>query len=409
MSVASVSAARRQTSPHIYVVSNFGTIQFQRSVKLRQLRPADEYSILVVLYVTPSLKSFDPAYNAMSHFDKVVFVKLPFGCNLINMRVLKKIHTLYSQLLDKIRPSQMTLFSFESHYALLCRLAQERGISMTLSEEGLGSYKYLIKREERVPDPPMNWRVFLKKLGKGVVRPHLFPRWVVRYGFYNQVFHVKKIRNHPVYSTALRPWKNFDKVILCYPDVLKNFFTAGEVEQFTDSYLNDSNRAATQDTASHYAINNGSAIYISQRVPGIISEDTFPAVLGILRQMAHAHGWQEVLIKLHPKEIEESATLFREAVAGDPLFKIIEDYPFPAECLIEYARPAQVISIGSVTLVYGYNLSPQTQFISILPLLEAQMNLRKLQTYASQRFFHDVKQIFSLFPHIRFQNEEAHP
>jgi hypothetical protein len=392
--------------PHIYVASNFGVIQFQRSVKLRQKRPASERSILVVLYVEPVPKSFAAAFQAAPYFDDIEFVQLPRGCHRLSMKFLRQLKRIYTKLLDNLNPETMTLFSFESHYSLLCHLAHERGVYMILSEEGLGSYKYLIKEEKRKPRGGVPLKVAKQKIRRSLFRPLRLARMAFNFLRHNELLYYGQVKQHPIFKVVLRPWKKFDKIVLCYPEILKDYFDYKEIETYEELYLNDKNTAPTKETVERYGINSESVIYISQRVLGGYSRDDFPLVLDILRDLAKEKGWKTILMKLHPKELEEDADFFHNTLAADPLFTVIENYPYPAECLIEYAHPAYVVSIGSVTMVYAYKVSPSTKFISIVSALKDKMDKHDLQSPRSVLFFQEVREIFKLFPHINIYGEQ---
>lgn len=124
---------------NVFIITHLGQLnQMEALIRSKNLSK----NLLVVLFTTKNLivpQTVHDRYSSL--YEAVIFLEIPFGANIHNYFIYKKLEKDYLKLITLTLPLNLYLNSFESHYSLLASIAKSFGIKVVLVEEGTATYK----------------------------------------------------------------------------------------------------------------------------------------------------------------------------------------------------------------------------------------------------------------------------
>ncbi|QGM80109.1 alpha-2,8-polysialyltransferase family protein [Otariodibacter oris] len=364
---------------NLFVISHLGQLaQVEALIKEENFLNC----VLVILYTVRNRSMPELIAKKVNKalFNRITFLQLPSFPNKIHIKSLFRIMNSYRSMLSSIRPHRLFVLSFEKHYCLLIKKAREMKIEVNLIEEGTATYKYSSREEAN-----LMIKDSLTKLDR-------------RSAFF--------IRHLPMLS-CLRPVLRvnyiFDKVYSSFPDMLENTFKFKESKEFF-IYKDISGDKFTRSIQSHYNMTNEDILFLNQRYP--FPQDSYANILiFILMNYINKYGGK-VFIKLHPKDPESLKIALVSEVEKAGLSNniiIIDEYGFLVERLIFVSKPKKIVSLTSTTLIYGKKILPDTESITIYPLVRDMLFNDKKETLA--QYFLEADEHFSILR--KFKNISA--
>lgn len=422
---------------NVFIITHLGQLnQMEALIRSKNLSK----NLLVVLFTTKNLivpQTVHDRYSSL--YEAVIFLEIPFGANIHNYFIYKKLEKDYLKLITLTLPLNLYLNSFESHYSLLASIAKSFGIKVVLVEEGTATYK-INNDYIRKSSLDSFQSVFMETIGKSqqfkkIVRykkdfkkiDHTFFSFFVSDFIFDRRFEKnnkelysearrffkKLLRNEDINKkfinaigsrylrSSLVPFREFDKAFVSHPDMTKKDFQIKDVEFFfAHSLHNFQESKYARDIANKYGIQNGDALFVSQRYfldslqyINVINETVVPLI----------GNKQRLFIKLHPKETGLVFEAFKvlEADSKGQII-LIDDKLFLIEALIKLVKFERVIGITSTTLVYTPLISSKTQVISIADSL--------IRFFEENKSIDSKNSILNIKNHLkilrRFQNIE---
>ncbi|KJD18141.1 hypothetical protein VE30_14740 [Vreelandella aquamarina] len=329
-----------QKCKNLFFIANYGQLeQIQALIKYEHLSDC----FVCVLY-TPANKKM-PKLIVDSIDQELIagyyLAKLPVSPNRIHVENLIYIRRLYSRVIEKAQPDNIFLLSFEVHYSLIASIANQRNISLSLIEEGTGTYKFDDFGVNLAP----------------VVDPEKFKR---------QVFMIRHLPFLAKIRPALETARNFDHIYAAFPELLKNAFNYKSLTRFL-LHAPGAGKVGAQTlrVIEKYNITSDDIIFVSQRY-SIEPDLFFNSLFDFLSELSQLSG-SRVLIKLHPKESASSLKAARrklDMLGADSNLILITENEFLIEPTIAYVKPKAVVGIASTSLAYTSLVSPKTASIS---------------------------------------------
>ncbi|WGE63021.1 alpha-2,8-polysialyltransferase family protein [Actinobacillus equuli subsp. haemolyticus] len=334
---------------NLFVLTHLGQLaQAEALIKQEKLLNC----VLIILYTKkntkmPELvrKSSDPKL-----FNRVQQLKIPSFPNKIHIKNLVYINNSYRELLAKIKPNRLFIFSFEKHYSLLAQRAIDRKIEVNLIEEGTATYKYNSLKEANF--------LINSSLSAKERKTAFF------------------IRTLPIFKElrpALSLFHNFKKVYAVFPELLKNTFSFKEGKEFF-LYSDIEANKNILDIIRRYEISSNDIIFLNQRYP---FPQTVYAKCLIHELSIYANRYHcKVFLKLHPKDPTELKDVLRneiDCMSMNSNIILIDEYGFLIESLIKETSPKKVVALTSTSLVYSGLLSKNTNSESIYLLIKEKM------------------------------------
>lgn len=391
---------------NMFVVTHLGQLkQMESLIRLKELQK----NTLIVLYTQKNYKVPQSVHDSFSDlFDKVIFLEIPFGLNQYNYFLYRNIERKYLSLIQNIQPLNIFLNSFEYHYSLLCALSKKFGIPLALVEEGTATYKLLSNESKSV-----TYSMVLDDLKKNLIntigqtqhvkkvvrfsksyrelsffdffiKDYLLNPDLTKYNkqFYKSVkrFYAKAPGNEALHKAliselgseqlklSLLPNLSFNIAYVSHPELIKKKFNIDSVEFFFAHALNDVDSVAyAKSIIKKYDISASDVLYVSQRyfIDPIAYLHFFEQCI-----VPIANPGQKIFIKLHPKEGEDTLSIFRKyALNSNGNIVLIEESQFLIETVIRVVGFESVVGLTSTVLMYTPLISPQTKVISVANLL----------------------------------------
>lgn len=314
---------------NIFVVSTYAQLKnIENLIELENLYN----NFLIILYTKNNLrmpKLMEKKLNR-EKFKKIVKLRLPNKPGNITLNKIRYYIQSYYFLFENISPKNLYLFSFQGHYTILKKIAEQKKVKIILVEEGTASYKNAVEVEVDG---------FIKSIEKKIIQ---------KIPYCNQVY------------------KRFDKVDVIYsafPDVMCENFSAKKNYTFLHPFFSTLNENI-DDFKNLYNITNNDIVFVNQKY-NINVDDHVKAVLQILNKLVAGNGCK-IFIKMHPNDSDKMKERFRElaAIISDEII-IIEEGGFLIESLISIAQPKMLVGLTSTSLVYSPLVSSSTKSISI--------------------------------------------
>ena len=351
---------------NIFIVSHLGQLKQVESLILKE---KIESSLLIIVYTKKNLRvpqSIQSQYNKTLFVDSILFL-LPNNPNNYKLKSLIYMKRNYKYLIEKIKPKNLYLLSFENHYCLLANVAISNNIKLILIDEGTATYK----------EP--NLSAYHKE--------HSFFRKIIA-----KIFGV---------DSSFNRIKNFDTVYGAFPKLLEPLFYANSYKYFF-AYENTEKIEGIVKLSKIYNITHNDFIYVNQRYP-IQEEDFVNTLLTILDTISKFYN-SNIFIKMHPKDSEELKAFFFNALVNYSNIFFIKENEFLIEPSIKEINPKGIIGLTSTTLVYTPFISINTSkiysivpwFLELLPKENNQKAISILKNhYTILEKFNHIKSLYN--------------
>lgn len=365
---------------NLFIISQLGQLtQYQELIKQQQR----QNNVLIVLYTKKNHVMPHLIANKAdaSLFNSIRLLCLPSSPMRINAKNYMIMRNSYKYLINRIRPKNLFISSFEKHYALLARYALSRKIPVHLVEEGTGTYRYNSEQQANAE--------IAKNLNKHEKKQLL------------------KINLLPIYQ-SLRGCDNifnqFSSIYVAYPELVKDVFHCQNIQPFS-VYNNIEFSPQLFAFIQAHKFSSQDILFLAQRYS--INEQAYiDTLLEILQGYAEKYQTR-IFIKLHPKEREQTKATYQQKIGKAQNMHLLTDNLFSAEELIAKTQPQRVIALTSTGLIYTKLISKRTQAISIYPLFK-QMITDKLADLTELNEVESHYAILAKFPsiyHIRQRHD----
>jgi len=326
---------------NLFFIANLGQLeQIQALIKYEKLN-----GCFVCILYTPANKNMPKVIvDNIDHelINGHYLAKLPVSPNRIHIENLIYMQRLYSRIIGKSKPNNIFLLSFEVHYALIASIANNNRVSLSLVEEGTGTYKF--------NDSGVNLAPVMK-----------------RDKFKKQIFLIRYLPLFANIRPALETARNFDHIYAAFPHLLQNAFNYKTMTRFLLHAPGGKKLdASSLKVIQKYCIASSDIIFVSQRY-AVEPELFFNSLFDFLNELSILTG-SRILIKLHPKESSLSLKVARnklDFLGGKSNLVLITENAFLIEPTIAYVKPKAVVGIASTSLAYTSLVSPSTLAISL--------------------------------------------
>lgn len=333
-------------------------------------------------------------------------VTLPNATQVFTRLRFRDFSTIYEKVLtDNPDLEKAYLMSYEGHYAVMARILNTAGVSLTLIEEGLGTYVHSFDNR-RVVVPNLGGTLFQAAkgfLGPIIKRdpntsiPAVFQRAVreVYWAFFGE-----PVANKNEIISGFREFKTFHS---SFPDLAKKVFPSAKVK-FTPFGLvmlratesgNKSQSVSTLDAKD--------SLFLGQTYP--LSSLQLKAILERALEITPGNIW----IKPHPRLTEDGRQVFLEAVSltGSNRLMFLENNN-PAEYDIYLLRPNLVLSLTSSALTYANQVHPACSCISLADLAIGLLDASSTRADRRTRTILAAdRAVLEFFPHIQIDPRRA--
>ena len=333
-------------------------------------------------------------------------VTLPNATQVFTRLRFRDFSTIYEKVLTDNPDLEKTyLMSYEGHYAVLARIFKNAGVSLTLIEEGLGTYVHSFDNR-RISVPNLGGTLF--QAAKGFLGPiinrdpstsisAIFQRAVreVYWGIFGE-----PVANKNEIISGFREFKTFHS---SFPDLAKKVFPSAKVK-FTPFGLvmlratesgNKSQSVSTLDAKD--------SLFLGQTYP--LSSLQLKAILERALEITPGNIW----IKPHPRLTADGRQVFLEAVSltGSNRLMFLENNN-PAEYDIYQLRPNLVLSLTSSALTYANQVHPACSCISLADLAISLLDASSTRADRRTRTILAAdRAVLEFFPHIQIDPRKA--
>jgi len=355
-------------SQNLFVISHLGQLS-QIEAFIEQKKLLDNH--LVVLYTERNMvmpKLLKTKYNEKK-FKGIFFLKLPNFPNTLHLKKLLLMRNKYHEIVDKVKPKNLYLLSFEGHYNLLSTYVKLRGGKVFLIEEGTATYKKNIPKKVK---------------GK---KEYLTILCIQYLPFFNSL------------KTVLTRYVEFDKLYVAFPKLAQKRFQTNHIEYFfAYNTIKKSNHIT--EIIKKYNISSNDFIYVNQYYT-IQNEQFTSTIITILMQFSK-YSKGKVFIKMHPKDSTELIKLFKQQISLKGIKEtiiLIDESEFLVEPIIAVVKLRGIIGLTSTTLVYAPMISSITKVYSIAPIFLDKIMLNSYNQKGINIMYEHFK-ILQNFDHI---------
>lgn len=333
-------------------------------------------------------------------------VTLPSATQVFTKLRFRDFSTIYEKVLtDNPDLEKAYLMSYEGHYALMARIFKDAGVSLTLIEEGLGTYVHSFDNR-RISVPNLGGTLF--QAAKGFLGPIIkrepstsisavFQRAVreVYWGIFGE-----PVANKNEIISGFREFKTFHS---SFPDLAKKVFPNAKVK-FTPFGLvmlratESGNKAQSVST-----LDAKDSLFLGQTYP--LSSLQLKAILERALEITPGNIW----IKPHPRLTADGRQVFLEAVSltGSNRLLFLENSN-PAEYDIYQLRPNLVLSLTSSALTYANQVHPACSCISLADLAISLLDASSTRADRRTRTILAAdRAVLEFFPHIQIDPGKA--
>lgn len=327
-------------------------------------------------------------------------VTLPSATQVFTKLRFRDFKTIYQNLVStNPKLEKAYLFSYEGHYAVLARTLSDAGVSLTLIEEGLGTYVHSFDNQ-RIIVPNLVGTLF--QAAKGLLGPIVKPApntsipalikralREVYWGFFGE-----PVTNPNEVISGFRDFKTFHS---SFPDIAKQLFPHAKVK-FTPFGLVMLRAVEAKDTSPKAQIlGSRDSIFLGQTYP--LSSYVMSEILKKAIEITTGNLW----IKPHPRLSPDGRIVLEEAArlaSIDRVFFLDNDNS--AEYDFYQYRPNLVIGLTSSAMTYASQVHSNCTCITLadlaLNLLEKSKNRTDKRT---RTVLAADRAVLEFFPHIR--------
>jgi hypothetical protein len=333
-------------------------------------------------------------------------VTLPNATQVFTRLRFRDFSTIYEKVLtDNPDLEKAYLMSYEGHYAVMARIFKNAGVSLTLIEEGLGTYVHSFDNR-RISVPNLGGTLF--QAAKGFLGPiinrdpstsisAIFQRAVreVYWGIFGE-----PVANKNEIISGFREFKTFHS---SFPDLAKKVFPSAKVK-FTPFGLVMLRATETGNKAQSVStLDTKDSLFLGQTYP--LSSLQLKAILERALEITPGNIW----IKPHPRLTPDGRQVFLEAVSltGSNRLLFLENNN-PAEYDIYQLRPNLVLSLTSSALTYANQVHPACSCISLADLAISLLDASSARADRRTRTILAAdRAVLEFFPHIQIDPGEA--
>ena len=333
-------------------------------------------------------------------------VTLPNATQVFTRLRFRDFSTIYEKVLtDNPDLEKAYLMSYEGHYAVMARILNTAGVSLTLIEEGLGTYVHSFDNR-RISVPNLGGTLF--QAAKGFLGPIINrdPSTSISAIFQRAVREVYwGIFGEPVANKneIISGFREFKTVHSSFPDLAKKVFPSAKVK-FTPFGLvmlratESGNKAQSVST-----LDAKDSLFLGQTYP--LSSLQLKAILERALEITPGNIW----IKPHPRLTPDGWQVFLEAVSltGSNRLLFLENNN-PAEYDIYQLRPNLVLSLTSSALTYANQVHPACSCISLADLAISLLDASSTRADRRTRTILAAdRAVLEFFPHIQIDPGKA--
>ncbi|WGE89089.1 alpha-2,8-polysialyltransferase family protein [Actinobacillus arthritidis] len=368
---------------NLFVLTHLGQLsQAEALIKQEKLLNC----VLIILYTkkNTTMPMMVKKASNPSLFNRIQQLKIPSFPNKVQIKNLTYINNSYRNLLAKIKPHRLFMFSFEKHYCLLAQRASERNIEVNLIEEGTATYKYKNLNE-----------------ANALVKSSLSIKEKKTAFFINMLPMFRELR------PALSVFNGFNKVYAVFPELLKDTFNFKEGKAFF-LYKNIEIGKTALNIKNKYEISTDDILFLNQRYP--FPKEVYVQCLVRILSIYTEKYTCKVFIKLHPKDPEELKEILKQEIVNSPMSSkiiLIDESGFLVESLIKAVEPKKVLALTSTSLIYSQLLANDINAESIYLLIKEKM----LESIAYEhKNFYEVEEHFAIlnkFKNVKFISDTS--
>lgn len=333
-------------------------------------------------------------------------VTLPGATQVFTRLRFRDFSTLYNKILtDNPDLEKAYLMSYEGHYALMARIFTSAGVSMTLIEEGLGTYVHSF--DNRRISVPNLWETLFhaaKSFLGPIIRRHpgastlaLFQRAVreVYWGIFGE-----PVANKNEIISGFREFKTFHT---SFPDLAKKVFPDAKPKftPFGLVMLRATESGGKAESDSTFSAKD--SIFLGQTYP--LSSQQLKAILERALELTPGTIW----IKPHPRLTADGRQVLLEAVnlTGSNRLMFLENSN-SAEYDTYQLRPNLVLSLTSSALTYANQVHPACSCVSLADLAISLLDRSGSRTDRRTRTVLAAdRAVLEFFPHIQIDSGKA--
>ena len=333
-------------------------------------------------------------------------VTLPNATQVFTRLRFRDFSTIYEKVLaDNPDLEKAYLMSYEGHYAVMARILKNAGVSLTLIEEGLGTYVHSFDNR-RISVPNLVGTLF--QAAKGFLGPIIKrePRTSISAIFQRAVREVywgifgEPVANKNEIISGFREFKTFHS---SFPDLAKKVFPNAKVK-FTPFGLVMLRATETGNKAQSVStLDTKDSLFLGQTYP--LSSLQLKAILERALEITPGNIW----IKPHPRLTADGWQVFLEAVGltGSNRLLFLENNN-PAEYDIYQLRPSLVLSLTSSALTYANQVHPACSSISLADLAISLLDASSTRADRRTRTILAAdRAVLEFFPHIQIDPRKA--
>lgn len=331
---------------------------------------------------------------------------LPSATQVFTRLRFRDFSTLYEKILtDNPDLEKAYLMSYEGHYALMARILSNAGVSLTLIEEGLGTYVHSFDNR-RISVPNLVGTLFQAAkgfLGPIIKRdpntsiPAIFQRAVreVYWGIFGE-----PVANKNEIVSGFREFKTFHT---SFPDLAKKVFPNAKAKftPFGLVMLRATEIGSKAESVS--TLDAKDSLFLGQTYP--MSALQLKAILERALEITPGSIW----IKPHPRLASDGWQVLLGAVnlTDSNRLKFLENNN-PAEYDIYQLRPNLVLSLTSSALTYANQVHPSCKCISLADLAIGLLDASSTRADRRTRTILAAdRAVLEFFPHIQIDSRKA--
>jgi hypothetical protein len=334
------------TANNLFVISHLGQLsQVEALIEYENL--TDNFLVIVYTSTNKAMPELIKEKYNRQLFKGSYLLLLPDSPNDMRKKKLLFMRRNYIQVFKAIQPESLYVLSFEGHYNLLTSYAKQNRCKICLIEEGTATYK-----REILPEASKGLGEKFKKIGINSA-----------YFFLKSFLFVKQIKN---INSDIKRYKDFDKLYVSFPSLIKDKFNAKETENFFLHAGEIKNREKIESFIETYNMTENDFIYVNQRY-SIENQEFAKAIIIILEEVVKDFK-SKIFIKMHPKDTPSLKNEFVKQIQIRNIQKeiiFIEESDFLIEPTVAVLKPRAVLGLTSTALVYVPLVSPKTNVYSI--------------------------------------------
>ncbi len=347
-----------------------------------------QYSIesptLIILYTKKNSKRINKIIDQVDYqlFSDIIAFEIPFMASkhyqtgaIKHLWQLKKLETMYIDLLCKLNASKVYVCNYNNHYILLHSICNKRNITINLFEEGVSTYSTLFPQLNTSLKERLILSLLLINMQFiNIIKPYitfidtlfcsffytlLGPSWFSKILFFIPSSYKKTLSK----TDIEREWSS---IYSSLPHLSKKIYTSECFYYARKKFqLTPKNQDILNESLKEKNITPNSIIFLNQyyNIPTSIHAK---CIAKCLQENIEKTNQETIYIKFHPREnslIKEE--FIRTFIKYNLKIKVFPLEDIPIEGIIDNINPKTIISLASSSLPYIKMISPKTTIINI--------------------------------------------